>query len=60
MQEGPSRRLIGFVLDEKGIPRHGYSVRTPEGEGEVTSGNLSPILDIRHWARLCLTTTGPG
>jgi aminomethyltransferase len=45
MQEGPSRRLVGFVLDEKGIPRHGYKVRTPEGEGEVTSGNLSPVLE---------------
>jgi len=45
MHEGPSRRLIGFVLDGKGIPRHGYGVRTPTGEGEVTSGNLSPMLD---------------
>jgi aminomethyltransferase len=42
---GVSRRLIGFVLEDKGIPRHGYRVRTPEGEGEVTSGNISPILD---------------
>jgi aminomethyltransferase len=42
---GISRRLIGFVLEDKGIPRHGHAVRTPEGEGEVTSGNLSPILD---------------
>jgi aminomethyltransferase len=45
IHEGPSRRLIGFVLDGKGIPRHGYSVRTPAGKGEVTSGNLSPMLD---------------
>ena len=45
MQKGPSRRLVGFVLDEKGIPRHGYKVRTPEGAGEVTSGNLSPVLE---------------
>ncbi|HWL50759.1 MAG TPA: glycine cleavage system aminomethyltransferase GcvT [Acidimicrobiia bacterium] len=45
MQEGASRRLVGFVLDEKGIPRHGYKVRTPDGEGEVTSGNLSPVLE---------------
>jgi aminomethyltransferase len=39
------RRLVGFVLEEKGIPRHGYRVRTPEGDGLVTSGNLSPILE---------------
>jgi len=45
MQEGPLRRLVGFVLDEKGIPRHGYKVRTPVGEGDVTSGNLSPVLE---------------
>ncbi len=45
LREGPTRRLIGFVLDEKGIPRHGHKVRTPEGDGEVTSGNLSPMLD---------------
>jgi aminomethyltransferase len=44
-QIGPPRRLVGFVLEEKGIPRHGYKVRTPDGEGEVTSGNLSPLLD---------------
>jgi aminomethyltransferase len=44
--EGPvRRRLVGFVLEEKGIPRHGYRVRTPDGEGLVTSGNLSPILE---------------
>ena len=42
---GPARRLIGFVLDDRGIPRHGYRVRTVHGGGEVTSGNLSPILD---------------
>jgi aminomethyltransferase len=41
----PVRRLVGFVLEDRGIPRHGYRVRTPGGEGEVTSGNLSPMLD---------------
>ncbi len=39
------RRLVGFILEEKGIPRHGYPVRTERGHGEVTSGNLSPVLD---------------
>jgi aminomethyltransferase len=42
---GVRRRLVGFVLDDKGIPRHGYPARTPDGEGEVTSGNISPMLD---------------
>lgn len=45
MARGVGRRLIGFVLEDKGIPRHGYPVRTSEGEGEVTSGNISPMLD---------------
>lgn len=42
---GPDRLLVGFVLADRGIPRHGHRVRTPDGEGEVTSGNLSPVLD---------------
>jgi aminomethyltransferase len=43
--ENVDRRLVGFVLDDKGIPRHGHRVRTASGEGLVTSGNLSPILE---------------
>jgi aminomethyltransferase len=39
------RRLTGFILTGKGIPRHGYPVRTAKGTGLVTSGNLSPVLD---------------
>lgn len=45
-EAGISRRLTGFVLEERGIPRHGYPVTTSGGgEGSVTSGNLSPMLD---------------
>jgi aminomethyltransferase len=45
-ERGVSRRLAGFVLDDRGIPRHGYQVRTSGGgEGIVTSGNISPMLD---------------
>jgi aminomethyltransferase len=40
--EGPERRLIAFVMDEKAIPRHGMAV---EGGGDVTSGTHSPMLD---------------
>jgi aminomethyltransferase len=44
-EEGPARRLAGFVLDGKGIPRHGHRVTTADGgTGEVTSGNISPML----------------
>lgn len=45
-QEGPTRRFISFELLEKGVPRHGFTIRSSESEaiGEVTSGNLSPLL----------------
>lgn len=43
--EGLSRRLAGVVMGDRGIPRHGYRVRSGQSEGEVTSGNISPILD---------------
>jgi aminomethyltransferase len=42
---GIDRLLVGLVLEDKGIPRHGYRVRSEVGEGQVTSGNLSPVLD---------------
>ncbi len=45
-EEGVSRRLRGFVLEERGIPRHGYELVNDNDEtiGEVTSGGMSPIL----------------
>jgi aminomethyltransferase len=43
---GLERKLAGLVLEDRGIPRHGYEVRTAGGgEGFVTSGNISPLLD---------------
>jgi len=41
--EGPERRLVAFVMEDKAIPRHGMAI---EGGGEVTSGTHSPMLDI--------------
>jgi aminomethyltransferase len=41
--EGPERRLAAFVMREKAIPRNGMPIA--EG-GSVTSGTLSPMLDI--------------
>jgi aminomethyltransferase len=41
-EEGPVRRLVAFVMEERAIPRQGMSI--VEG-GEVTSGTLSPMLD---------------
>src|SRR5690606_9029770 len=44
-EEGPKRKLIGFELTEKGIPRQGYEI-TKDGKtiGKVTSGTMSPSL----------------
>jgi aminomethyltransferase len=44
-EKGTVRRLIGFELLEKGVPRHGMNILS-EGRviGVVTSGNLSPRL----------------
>jgi aminomethyltransferase len=44
-ERGVRRRLVGIVMEERGIPRHGYRVRSGTSDGEVTSGNLSPVLD---------------
>ena len=44
--EGVTRRLKGFVMEEKGIPRHDYEIVDSEGNiiGRVTSGTMSPVL----------------
>lgn len=45
--EGVTRKLVGFEMVEKGIPRHGYGILNASGEkiGEVTSGTQSPLLN---------------
>jgi aminomethyltransferase len=40
--EGPTEKLVPFVMEEGGIPRAGMSVA---GGGRVTSGSHSPMLD---------------
>ena len=44
---GITRTLVGFVAQERGIPRHGTPLETRDGDeiGEVTSGTQSPVLD---------------
>ena len=46
-EEGPSRKLIGFELDDRGIPRQGYDIVDKDGKviGVVTSGTMSPSLE---------------
>jgi aminomethyltransferase len=44
-EQGLSRKLVGFVLTEAGIPRHGYPVlQDGRKVGDVTSGTKSPSL----------------
>jgi len=44
-REGPAKKLIGFKMVEKGVPRHGYKIYQDEEEvGYVTSGMKSPTL----------------
>lgn len=46
--EGVSRKLVGFEMKDRGIPRHGYKLVDAEGTeiGHVTSGTMSPIRKI--------------
>ena len=41
---GDARRMIGLVMDGKGVLRHGQKVLTPAGDGEILSGTFSPTL----------------
>lgn len=46
-QGKPPRRLISFLMKERGIPRMGYPIFDAEGQeeiGKVTSGGFSPSL----------------
>jgi aminomethyltransferase len=42
-EEGPARKLVPFVMEERAVPRQGMAI---EGGGEVTSGTHSPMLDV--------------
>ena len=46
--EGVSRKLVGFEMIDRGIPRQGYKLTDAEGNeiGHVTSGTMSPTLKI--------------
>jgi len=46
-EAGVDRQFVGVALEERGVPRNGYPIETPDGEavGVVTSGTMSPTLD---------------
>jgi aminomethyltransferase len=42
--DGVPRTMVGLVMDEKGVLRHGQRVATEQGDGEILSGTFSPTL----------------
>lgn len=46
-EAGVARKLVGFQLQERGIPRAHYPIVDAAGNkiGEVTSGSISPVLN---------------
>lgn len=47
-EEGVTKTLVGVMMEERGIPRHGYEIMNAEDEpiGVVTSGGMSPTLGV--------------
>lgn len=47
-EEGVKRKLVGFKMVDKGIPRHDYEIKDAKGTviGKVTSGTISPVLSV--------------
>ncbi|MEL7533610.1 MAG: glycine cleavage T C-terminal barrel domain-containing protein [Bacteroidota bacterium] len=44
-EEGLKRKLVGFQLEGRGIPRSGYPIAVDGQEvGSVTSGSISPVM----------------
>ena len=41
---GAPRVMVGLVMDDKGVLRHGQRVATANGDGEILSGTFSPTL----------------
>jgi aminomethyltransferase len=58
LQANPaSQRLVGLILEDKGVLRSHMKVFTAAGEGETTSGSFSPSLEKSiAFARLPLAT----
>jgi aminomethyltransferase len=47
-EDGVKKKLVGFKMIDKGIPRHDYPIKDAAGSviGKVTSGTQSPLLSI--------------
>lgn len=46
-EEGVNRKLVGFEMQERAVPRHDYEIVDKSGNpiGKVTSGTMSPSLN---------------
>ena len=46
-KDGVDKKLVGFVMDDRRVPRHGYPIVDSNGNeiGRVSSGTMSPSLD---------------
>ena len=47
-QDGIEKKLVGFITEDRRVPRHGYPVCDANGKeiGVVTSGTMSPTLQV--------------
>ena len=47
IEDGIKKSLVGFIINDKGIPRKGYEIfdKSKNLVGQVTSGTFSPILN---------------
>ena len=61
-ERGVSRKLVGFEMTERAIPRHGYPLRVGDEEiGRVTSGTFGPWVNKSigmGYVPKALTTSG--
>jgi aminomethyltransferase len=42
--DGPAYKLVGLILEDRGVLRSHQKVVSEQGEGEITSGSFSPTL----------------
>ncbi|PIB36613.1 glycine cleavage system protein T [Reichenbachiella sp. 5M10] len=47
-EAGVTQKLVGFIMEEKGIPRGGYEILDARNQpiGKVTSGTMSPSMNV--------------
>jgi len=47
LENRPSKKIVGFIMEDRGIARHGYEIYSNGQQvGVVTSGGISPTLNV--------------